>query len=163
MPVTPKQFQNLIGGYGFESYEEEALDIFNQQLGSLLNISTQKGGRVSMPADYFGYPTKAWTQTDAGTNPSMSTPTDTIVRPELPSTFQVGGEEQSLDKLFQVALKDFKQSGGGKTKRMSKEEKISKAHYFKHVIKKIFADIRKVATKAKKLKAVQIKRAFKKI
>ena len=166
MPVTPKQFQNLIGGYGFESFEEDALDVFNKQLGSLLNITPQKGGRVSMPADYFGYPTKAWTQSDAGTNPSMSTPTDTIVRPELPSTFKVGGgEEQSLEKLFQVALKDFKQTGGdnsAKKKRMSKEEKAGRAHYFKNAIEKLFKEVRKVATKTKILKAVQLKRAFKK-
>lgn len=162
MPVNSKQFQKLIGGYGFESFEDDALDVFNKNVGSLLTTPTQGGGRVSMPADYFGYPTKAWTASDAGTNPSMATPTDAIARPELPSTFQVGGEEQSMEKLFQSALKDFKQTGGGKTKRMSKEDKVERAHYFKTAIEKLFKEVRKVATKAKILKAVQLKRAFKK-
>jgi hypothetical protein len=171
MPLSTKQFTNLIGGHGFEGFEQDALDVFNQNIGSLVKggstlPSPQQGGRVSMPADYFGTPTKAWTATMEGTNPSMATPTDTVVRPELASTFQLGGGIDGA-KIFNEALKDFKLSGGASSssskKRMSKEEKEAKKHYFRNAIEKLFAEVRKVATKTKILKAVQLKRAFKKI
>jgi hypothetical protein len=118
-----------------------------------------------MPADYFGHPTKAWTPDATGTNPSMATPTDAVIRPELPSTFVLTGGTaagQAADKLFESFLRSARLSGGA-PKRMKKEEKERAKMLFKDRLNKLFNEVRKVASKTKILKVLQLKRATKKV
>jgi hypothetical protein len=162
--MDEKQFKNLIGGFGFESYEPAALETFNESLNQMM-VKTMKGGRVSFPADYFGTPTKAWTDSPDGSNPSMSAVTDDVIRPELTSTFKVGGStflDDVTGKVFDKVLKQHK-LGGGAPKKMKKEEKEEKKNQFKVLVDNLFKEVRKVAKKTKVLKVFQMKRASKKI
>jgi hypothetical protein len=165
MAVTKEQFSKLIGGFGFEQFEETALSEFNGSVGKLVKNSVgQSGGRVSMPSEYFGLNQNFYTNNPAGTNPSMAHSTDTIVRPSLPETFpHVGGSGDPLsDTVFEKSLKAYRQSGGGKKIILKKAEKVQARHFFKAAIEKLFTDIRKVAKKTKLLKGGQVQRAFNK-
>jgi len=159
MPINEKQFKTLIGGYGFESFEPEALELFNNELDTIMHKS-MSGGRVSFVGDYFANPSNNFTTSSDGANHSMSVVTDTMARPSLEQTFKVGGFHD--DKVFESALKHFR-LGGGAPSKLSKVKKDETKNIFKGLVEKVFSEVRKVASKTKLLKATQVKRAVKKI
>jgi hypothetical protein len=165
MSITKEQFSKLVGGYGFETFEDGALDIFNNSAKDLVEQSlgvSQTGGRVSMPSEYFGVELNHYTSNSSGTNPAMNLPNDALVRPELAESFpHVGGSSQITDTIFEKVLKDVRQSGGG-NKRVKKEHKQQAKHIFRRSIDRVFNEVRKVASKTKLLKAFQMQRALKK-
>jgi hypothetical protein len=164
MSITKEQFTQLIGGFGFETFDETALPELNGTLGKMVEKSVgQTGGRVSMPSEYFGVAQNFYTSNPAGTNPSMGHPTNSIARPSLPETFpHVGGSNPNSDAIFDKLLKTYRQTGGGKKLRLKKEQKVQSKHIFQRLIEKLFADIRKVAKKTKLLKGAQVQKASKK-
>lgn len=198
MSVSQAAFSKLIGGYGFDAYEDEALDAFNEVAHEIVDKSVQyggnggmdarvamapgmfndkqlggrvamppayfglTGGRVAMPGEYFGLSASPSTSSSAGTNPSMSQVTDSIVRPSLPETFHVGGTGVDLEKMFDSVFTALRrQSGGGK--RITKDVRARAKVAFATLVNGIFVEVRKVATKAKTLTMKQLKRALKKI
>lgn len=168
MQVTEQRFANLIGGYGFETYEQGAFDMFKDSFGRLVHDAVgggqaQAGGRVSMPGDYFGL-TEPGTSSSAGTNADMAHVTDSFVRPALPATFEVSVQKGgSSEDWFDMFLKDIKQGGGVAGLRMKKEHKVAAKKYIADMISKMFKEVRKVAKKTKHLNLTQLKRALKKI
>jgi hypothetical protein len=164
--VSKEQFSKLIGGYGFETFEEGALSEFEAGLPNMITKSLgQSGGRVSMPGEYFGTGTTHYANSPNG--PILSQVTDTVARPELTQTFPVphyGGSSvnEVIDELYEKSLKSFRQSGGGNKLRLKKEQKDTSKHFFRVMIENIFENIRKVAKKTNLLKANQVKRVMKK-
>ena len=161
MSISSKQFSNLIGGYGFETYEPEALELFNSEMNSIVGKS-MVGGRVSMPGDYFGSPDPNTTSANNGSNEMMASVTDVLARPSLEQTFPKVGGSANDSKIFDVALKKYRMEGGGPSKLKSEKKEQSKI-IFKDIIDKIFKEVRKIASKTKLLKVNQLKRALKKI
>jgi hypothetical protein len=170
MSISKEQFKQLIGGYGFEQFDETALEQFGDTLAPMLAksvdaVKSLKGGRVSMPGEYFAHPTNFYTTNASGTNESMAHATQDYIRPSLPETFptQAGGNaKDSLDSVFEKALKEYRQTGG-KGLKLKKEQKQEAKTIFKGIVEWIFKEVRKVATKTKTLKGTQMKRAVKKI
>lgn len=169
--ITQQQFENIVGGYGFEKFEQGALTEFQSAIMPIMKKSLgQTGGRVTMPAEYFGSYPNVYTSNPNGTHHSMATPTDVLARPELPQTFphphpnsQWGGANDSIDGLFESALKEVRQSGGAEKKlRLRKDQKEHAKNIFRVLVDNIFQEVRKVAKKTKLLKATQVKRATRK-
>lgn len=169
MPVTEEQFSKIVGGHGFEAFDESALSSFNKSLHDIISksiSSVQMGGRVSMPGEYFGSSPNHYTATTDGSHPSMSSLTDVLARPALEQSFpHVGGSDTLLDSVFEKALKDFRQQqvGGGIKMRVKKAHKEQSKIIFRSVIDRLLQEVRKVAKKTKLLKGGQIDRALKKL
>ena len=171
--ITQEQFASLVGGYGFDSFEDSAFSAFKSSLGGLVERSigegaVQAGGRVSMPGEYFGSPASAHTADASGTNPSMAEVTDAIARPGLPETFPGGGPSglDAVDSVYESALKWYRgvqQSGGGKRLRMKQEHKVYSRTAFRGLVNKVFGEVRKVAKKTRLLKGGQMERALHKL
>lgn len=163
MTITNDQFKKLIGGFGFETFEPSALSEFSDSLSKIVHKSMgQTGGRVSMPGEYFGYMQNGYTSDPSGTNQAMSGVD--VARYPLPETFPHSGGSGDIhvDKLFEQALKQYRQSGGGKFK-LKKEQKTQAKHMFKNILEIVFKEVRKVAKKTKALSGAQMKRVMKKM
>ena len=128
----------------------------------------QSGGRVSLPAEFFGVnvPNSNYTSNPHGSNPSMAQVTDAIARPELVQTFPVphagGASRAAMDDVFEKLLKQFRRQTGGKL-RLKKEQKEQAKNIFRGFVDMLFENIRKVAKKTNLLKAMQVKKAAKKL
>lgn len=169
MPVTEQQFAHIVGGHGFETFEDSALSSFNKSLHDIIAksiSSVQMGGRVSMPGEYFGASPNHYTSNSAGSHQSMSSATDVLARPMLEQSFpHVGGAESALlDSVFEKALKDFRQQvGGGRRMRFMKAKKDESKIIFRNIVDKLMTEVRKVAKKTKVLKGGQMQRALNKL
>ena len=168
--LTQDQFANLVGGWGFEKFDDGAAQEFKSALMPMLESSigqsAQFGGRVSMPGEYFGMhvPASTYTSSPQGTNPSMALVTNTTARPALPQTFPLvgGAADAEMDRVFDKLLKQYRQQAGGKL-RLKKAQKDSARGVFKGLVSKVFENIRKIAKKTKVLNVLQMKKALKKL
>lgn len=164
--LTQEQFTKLVGGYGFEKFEDGAASEFKNALLPMLHSSVgQAGGRVTMPGEYFGMDVKSsvYTSNPSGTHPSMALVTDSVARPDLPQTFPLsGGAESTMDEMFETLLKQYRLQTGGKL-RLKKEQKEGAKNMFRGLVNNLFENIRKVAKKTKLLKTQQMSKALKKM
>lgn len=172
--ITPQQFSQLIGGFGFDAFDETAYQQFNDAVGGFVETSiagaqAHSGGRVSMPGEFFGSAASAHTSDPAGTNPNMAHVTDAIVRPALPQTFSLAGGADgpldTLDSIYDSTLKWLRstvQAGGGKRIRMKPDHKQRARSMFRGIVERVFTEVRKVAKTTRHLKGTQMGRVLKK-
>lgn len=174
--LTREQFANLIGGYGFERFEEGAVQEFQAAVAPLVGTSVggaqsgggQTEGATGMPPEFYGVdvPARVYTSNPHGSNPSMAHVTDTIARPALEQTFPVphagGASRAAMDEVFEKLLKQYRVQTGGKL-RLKKAQKEEAKNIFRGFVDMLFKNIRKVAKKTNLLKAMQVKKAAKKL
>lgn len=162
-----KSFESHIATFGFETYDHEALDVWERTstkwLKSEMSSSpNMQGGRYALPGEYFALKTTNLTD-DSGNN--LTQLTDQYVRPGVAETFfdtpRCGGGINATSPLFEHALKVYRAENKGV--RLKSSSKALLQQRFNAFAEDTMNGIRKLAPKTTHLKASLVAKALKKV